>query len=266
MPTVLAVGAHPDDVELTCAGTLALLKRAGWTVRVATMTAGDLGSSTLSRARIAAVRKREAAAAARLIGAAYTCLGFDDLCVVYSEASKRRVSGYLRIARPDLLLLPSPVDYMADHEETPRIVREAAFASTIRNWKASFGGRSARPCERLPEIYYVDPIEGVGHDGRRIRPERVVDVTEVFELRERMLACHASQREWLRKQHGEDEYLLWNRRLAAAVAKAAGRRGYAEGFRLHRGHGYPAEDVLTRVLGRKVEIPARLKSPKSRRN
>ena len=250
---VLAVGAHPDDVELTCAGTLALLKRAGWDVEIATMTAGDLGSATLPRARIAAVRKREAAAAAKLLGARYTCLGFDDLCVVYSEAAKRRVSGYLRIVRPDVLLLPSPVDYMADHEETPRIVREAAFASTIRNWKASFGGRSAPPCEKLPAVYYVDPIEGVGHDGRRIKPDLVVDITDVFDLREKMLACHASQREWIRTQHGEDEYLHWNRRIAEAVAKAAGRRGYAEGFRAHRGHGYPADGVLKRVLGRRVK-------------
>jgi LmbE family N-acetylglucosaminyl deacetylase len=253
VPTVLAVGAHPDDVELTCAGTLALLKRAGWTIEIATMTAGDLGSVTLPRARIAALRKREAAASAKLVGARYTCLGFDDLCVVYSEASKRRVSGFLRIVKPDVLLLPSPVDYMADHEETPRIVREAAFASTIRNWKASFGGRSAAPCAKLPEIYYVDPIEGIGHDGRRVKPERVVDVSDVFGLREKMLACHASQRDWIREQHGEDEYLRWNRRIAAAVAKAAGFRGYGEGFRPHKGHGYPAEDVLKRVLGRRVK-------------
>lgn len=252
MPRVLAVGAHPDDVELSCAGTLVLLKRAGWDVDIATMTAGDLGSATLPRAKIAALRKREAAAAAKLLGARYTCLGFDDLCVVYSEAAKRRVSGFLRISRPDLLLLPSPVDYMADHEETPRIVREAAFAATIRNWKSSFGGRRAPPCERLPAVCYVDPIDGVDHDGRRVRPAQVVDVTDVFPLREKMLACHASQRDWLRAQHGEDEYLLWNRRMAAAVAKHAGRRGYAEGFRPHRGHGFPADDVLKRALGRRV--------------
>ena len=252
MPAVLAVGAHPDDVEFTCAGTLILLKRAGWDVDIATMTAGDLGSATLPRKRIAALRKREAAAAAALLGARYTCLGFDDLCIVYSEKAKRRVSGFLRIARPDLLLLPSPVDYMADHEETPRIVREAAFAATIRNWKASFDGRSAPPCDTLPAVLYADPIDGIGHDGRRVKPAQVVDVTGVFPLREKMLACHASQRDWLKAQHGEDEYLHWNRRMAAAVAKQAGRRGYAEGFRPHRGHGFPAEDVLKRALGPRV--------------
>jgi LmbE family N-acetylglucosaminyl deacetylase len=251
MPTVLAVGAHPDDVEITCAGTLALLARAGWEVRIASMTPGDLGSATLSRARIAAVRRREGAASAKLIGAAYTCLGFDDLCVVYSEESKRRVSGFLRLARPDLLIVPSPVDYMADHEETPRIVREAAFASTIPNWKASFGGRSAPPCGKLPAVLYADPIDLVDHFGKPVAAEFWVDITDAYPVRERMLAAHASQRDWLRAQHGEDEFLHWSRRLAAARGREVGRPKvrYAEGFRRHLGHGFPAEDVLARVLG-----------------
>ena len=248
MPTALAVGAHPDDVELTCAGTLVLLRRAGWDVHVATMTAGDLGSATLAPARIAAVRRREAAASARLVGAAYTCLGFRDLAVVYSVAAKRRVSGFLRRVRPDLLFLPSPVDYMADHEETSRIVREAAFASTIPNWKAPGG---APPCPRLPSVLYADPIDLVDPLGRRVDASLLVDVTDVFPLREKMLACHASQRDWLRAQHGEDEYMAWNRRVAEDRARDAGRRAvrYAEGFRPHLGHGFPKDDVLTAALG-----------------
>src|SRR5262245_22666676 len=135
MPTVLALMAHPDDIELTCAGTLILLKRAGWTVHLATMTAGDLGSMKHSRAAIAKIRRKEAAASAKQLGAGYTCLGFDDLCVSYSEKSKRVASGLLRAVQPDLLILHSPDCYMADHTESARIGREAAFASTIPNWK-----------------------------------------------------------------------------------------------------------------------------------
>jgi hypothetical protein len=69
-----------------------------------------------------------------------------------------------------------------------------------------------------------------------------------------MLASHASQREWLREQHGEDEYLLWIRRMGADRARDAGRRGvrYAEGFRQHRGHGFPTRDALTDALGPRV--------------
>src|SRR5580765_2490872 len=104
MPTVLAVMAHPDDIELICAGTLILLKRAGWKVHLATMTAGDLGSMKHSRAAIAKIRRREAAASAQLLGAGYTCLGFDDLTVSYAEKPKRIVTGLLRTVRPDLMI------------------------------------------------------------------------------------------------------------------------------------------------------------------
>src|SRR6185436_13381101 len=238
---VLAVMAHPDDIEFTCAGTLARLKRAGWDVHLATMTAGDLGTATLSRAAISRIRRQEAAASARLLGAGYTCLGFDDLTIVYNERAKRRVSALLRLVRPDLVIVPSPVDYMADHEETPRIVREAAFASTIPNWKASLRGRRARPCRTRPAILYADPIDNIDHFGRRVRVRYVVDITTSVDMKERMLACHDSQRAWLRRQHGEDEYLRWRRRAGAAGARAFRGRGfsYAEGFGPTWGTGSP---------------------------
>lgn len=253
-PRVLAVMAHPDDIEMTCAGTLALLERAGWAVHMASMTAGDLGSATRSRAEISRIRRREAAASAKLLGAGYTCLGFDDLTIVYGEAAKRRVSALLRLVRPDLVIVPSPVDYMADHEETPRIVREAAFASTMPNWRATLNGRRPRPCEKLPAILYADPIDNVDHFGRRVRPRYVVDITSTVDLKERMLAAHESQRAWLRRQHGEDEYLRWMRRVGADRARDFRRRGvrYAEGFRPHLGHGFPHEDHLSAALGRRL--------------
>jgi LmbE family N-acetylglucosaminyl deacetylase len=250
---VLAVMAHPDDIEMTCAGTLVLLRRAGWDVHLATMTAGDLGTATRSRAGIARIRRKEAAASARLLGADYTCLGFHDLTIVYGEATKRRVSALLRLVRPDLVIVPSPVDYMADHEETPRIVREAAFASTVPNWRASLGGKRPPPCDKLPAVLYADPIDNIDHFGRRVRARYVVDITETVDHKEKMLACHDSQRSWLRHQHGEDEYLRWMRRVGADRARdfRDPRVRYAEGFRPHLGHGFPREDHLTAWLGKR---------------
>jgi LmbE family N-acetylglucosaminyl deacetylase len=218
------------------------------------MTAGDLGTATLSRAAISRIRRKEAAASARLLGAGYTCLGFKDLTIVYNESTKRRVSALLRIVRPDLVIVPSPVDYMADHEETPRIVREAAFASTVPNWKASLGGRRPRPCAKLPAILYADPIDNVDHFGRRVPARYVVDITGSIDVKEQMLGCHDSQRSWLRHQHGEDEYLAWMRRVGADRARdfldPAVR--YAEGYRPHLGHGFPREDHLTASLGTRL--------------
>jgi N-acetylglucosamine malate deacetylase 1 len=252
VPTVLALMAHPDDIEITCAGTLVLLQRAGWAVHLATMTAGDMGSMRLSRGKIARIRRREAAASARILGATYDCLGFNDLTIICDERSKRRVSGLVRKRRPDLLITHPPVDYMADHEETSRLAREAAFASTMPNWKAT--DSNARPCEALPVILYADPIDNADHFGRRVPARYVVDVTPVIDVKERMLAAHESQRSWLRAQHGEDEYLLWMRRMGADRARDVRKASvkFAEGFTQHLGHAFPKRDVLTPALGRRV--------------
>jgi LmbE family N-acetylglucosaminyl deacetylase len=252
---VLALMAHPDDIEITCAGTLALLAHAGWQVSLATMTAGDLGSMRHPRAVISRIRQREAASAAAVIGASYACLGFSDLTISCTEEAKRRVSGLLREVRPDLLITHPPMDYMADHEETARIAREAAFGSTIPNWTARPLGRGRRPsppCETLPAILYADPIDQTDYLGRRVPARVLVDITPVIEVKERMLAAHESQRSWLRAQHGEDEFLLWMRRLGAARARVFHKRGvrFAEGFVPHLGHGFPKHDVLTPALGR----------------
>lgn len=251
MSTILALMAHPDDIEITCAGTLILLAQAGWHVHMATMTAGDLGSMTRTRRQISRIRQREAAASAAILGAKYTCLGFNDLTIVYDEQSKRWVCGLLRQVRPDAIVTHALTDYLADHEETARIVREAAFASTVPNWRSRSSGKADRPCEKLPVILYADPIESVNHWGKRVPARLVVDITDVIETKEQMLAAHASQRSWLRAQHGEDEYLQSMRRWSADRARDFHRKTvrYAEGFNQHLGHGFPKTDLLTEALG-----------------
>jgi len=253
MSSVLAVVAHPDDIEILCAGTLILLKKAGWDVHMATMTPGDLGSMRHSREEISRIRRAEAAASAAVIGATYTCLELRDLTIVYGEDPKRRATALIRETRPDLILTLSPFDYMADHTETPRIAREAAFASTMPNWEASLNGHAPPPCQKLPAILYADPVDHVDHFGRRVPARQVVDITDVIDVKEKMLAAHDSQRTWLREQHGEDEYLHWMRRVGADRARDFGSKKvkYAEGFTQHLGHGFPKDDFLTKALGRK---------------
>ena len=203
---VLAIHAHPDDVEFQCAGTLALLKRAGCAVTIATMTPGDCGSAELDSEAIAEVRRGEAKAAADRIGADYVCLEFRDLVIFNDDVSRRRVTEALRRVRPNIILTAPPVDYLCDHEITSRLVRDACFAAPIPNY-ATRQWDPAPPLARIPHLYYVDPIEGVDRDGRPWPAGFFVDVTRVFETKQAMLACHASQRNWLLKQHGIDEYL-----------------------------------------------------------
>lgn len=254
MSVVLAIMAHPDDIEITCAGTLALLKQAGWEIHLATMTPGDLGSSTLSAKKISDVRRGEAQRSAEYLAAGYTCLEFDDLTIVCNAKSKRKVCNLMRKVRPDLVITHPPQDYMMDHEETARIVREAAFASTIPNWKSKADKKKLAPCAALPVVLYADPIENINFTGARVAARQVVDITTVIDTKELMLAAHESQRSWLRDQHGEDEYLLAMRRWAADRARDFKQKTvlYAEGFNQHLGHSFPRADLLTEALGKKL--------------
>src|SRR6266705_3191696 len=117
---VLALHAHPDDVEFQCDGTLPLLGQAGCHITIATMTAGDCGSAELGPQEISAVRRKEAKAAADLLGADYMCLEFKDVLIAINDDSRRRVTEAVRRARPDIILNATPVDYMSDHEMTRR--------------------------------------------------------------------------------------------------------------------------------------------------
>ena len=115
---VLAIHAHPDDVEFQCAGTLALLAHRGCQVTIATMTPGDCGSAVHGPEEISAIRRAEAKAAADLIGADYLCLEFRDLAIFNDDESRRRVVETVRRARPHMVLTAPPVDYLCDHEMT----------------------------------------------------------------------------------------------------------------------------------------------------
>jgi LmbE family N-acetylglucosaminyl deacetylase len=250
LPRILAIHAHPDDIELQCAGTLALLKKLGCPIVMATMTAGDCGSATLGPDEISAVRRKEAQAAADLLGAEYYCLEFKDLQICHDNESRRRVTEIIRKARPDIVMTAPPVDYMSDHEVTSLLVRDAAFNASCPNYKTHQWDPAAAT-QKIPALYYVDPIEGIDWYGNPIPPDFIVDVSETFDLKLAMLACHSSQREWLRQQHGLDEYLDGCRRWSAQRGAEVGVT-FGEAFRQHKGHPYPHDNVLLDLLKRKL--------------
>jgi LmbE family N-acetylglucosaminyl deacetylase len=243
---VLSVLAHPDDAELLCAGTLVRLAREhGWQVHIATMTPGDCGSAELPPDEISRVRRAEGAAAAAVLGGTYHCLEERDLQVFYNERALERVTRLLRQVRPRLLLTHSPADYMLDHEMTSTVVRAAAFAAPVPNFLCDRG--HGPPLEHIPHLYYCDPIEGKDSLGRPVPPGLCVDVSGVIDAKAEMLARHASQREWLLKHHGMDQYLRAMRDWGASRGRPHGW-AFAEGFRQHLGHSYPQDDLLGRLL------------------
>lgn len=243
---VLAIMAHPDDIEFLCAGTLLRLRDAGWRVAMATLAMGDCGSPTLPPRAIAAIRRAEAEASAALLGASYTCLGRLDLLVLLDPASIRDTVELIRREQPEIVITHSPVDYMLDHEQTSAIVRTACFGAPAGN----FLTLADSPAPRLPHVpwlYYADPIEGVDALGEPVAAHLLVDISAQMERKAELLACHASQREWLRAQHGMDEYLETMRQWGAARGAALGVE-YAEGYRQHRGHAYPPSNRLEEAL------------------
>lgn len=244
---ILAIHAHPDDVEFQCAGTLALLKQRGCHVTIATMTPGDCGSAEHGPEEISTIRRAEAKAAADLLGADYVCLEFRDLAIFVDDDGRRRVVEAIRRTRPDLILTAPPIDYIYDHEATSQLVRDACFAAPAPNYKTKQWD-PAPPTEKIPHLYFVDALEGNDREGKPTPVDFWIDVTAVFDLKKQMLACHASQRNWLLRQHGIDEYLEsqehWSRHRGAQIGV-----DHAEGFRHYVGHPYPQSNQLLELIG-----------------
>jgi len=242
----LAVMAHPDDAEILIGGTLFHLKALGWELGILTMTSGDCGSLTHSRVEIISIRHSEAEAAADFLGAWYGCAGLKDIEIFTNADNMRKVVERMRNFDPDLVITHSPVDYMLDHEETSRLVRGAAFALSIPLYR-THRTEPAAATLATPALYYADPVEGIDPLGERIRPQFYVDISDTMEQKREMLKFHSSQREWLRAHHGIDEYLNRMTEWAESYGRECGA-AHAEGFRQHRGHGYPQEPILQQAL------------------
>ncbi len=246
-PRILAIHAHPDDLEFQCAGTLALLKQQGCSILMATMSPGDCGSAELGPDEISQIRRREAQASADLLGAEYVCLEFRDLSIIVDNDSRKRAVEAVRRARPDIVITAPPTDYMCDHEVTSRLIRDACFIAPIPNYSTR-QWEPAVALERIPHLYYVDAIEGTDSFGNPLQPEFIIDIGTTYELKRKMLACHDSQRAWLRKQHGIDEYLDRGKRWSALRGAEIGA-AYGEAFTQHKGHPYPSDNLLLKLLG-----------------
>lgn len=240
--TALALMAHPDDAEILCAGTLIRLGLVGWNVHIATVANGDCGTMTESREAISARRAQEAAEAAGLIGATYHCLGESDIFVVYDKPTLHKCMDLFRRVAPQLVFTHSPLDYMMDHVVVSQLARAASFAYGAPN--SSTLPLLEGSC--VPHLYYCDPVESIDPRGNRVEPTTWVDIGPQLEKKAEMLACHRSQRDWLRAHHGTDEYIDAMRRHAAMRGGEMGVVA-AEAFVQHLGHAYPKKDILAEL-------------------
>jgi LmbE family N-acetylglucosaminyl deacetylase len=216
---VLAVGAHPDDLEILCGGTIARFVREGHEVVMCHAARGDRGSFEHSSEEIARIRGAEARRAAEIAGAEYTTLGLSDGEILASNSEQRRLCvDLVREARPDVIITHSPGDYMTDHNEVSKLVFDTSFVATLPLFE------TAKPnYPRVTPIYYMETVSGLGFS-----PTEFVDVTSTIETKVAMLEAHESQLVWLRDHDNVD--------IVAQMRTASRFRGqqcgveYAEGF------------------------------------
>ncbi|MFH1666626.1 MAG: PIG-L family deacetylase [Elusimicrobiota bacterium] len=216
---ILAVGAHPDDLEILCAGTLAKYSKLGHEVIMAHVCRGDKGHLLIPPAKLAKIRKKEAEKSAKIINARVSELGIDDLDVYLEREAVIRCVELIRSTKPEVIITHSPDDYMPDHILASKIVFNASFIATLPHTKTKH-----KFYEKITPVYYMDTLAGAN-----FLPTEYVDITETIEIKKKMLACHSSQLTWLKRHDNIDiiDFMI-------TVAKFRGLQcsvKYAEAFR-----------------------------------
>jgi len=243
---VLAVGAHPDDIEQFCGGTLILLAKAGFDITIVAMTSGECGSKELSAEEIVVIRARESEEGAREIGAKYQCLGIRDGCVSYDLETAKKVAALIREINPTIIFTHPTVDYMTDHAHTGQLVLWAVPESRHTNFWAP---TDSPAIEGKPYVYHTDPQGLLGPDGQIVRVNRIVDISTVIDQKLAAFGAHESQMSFLEKQgKGAVEK---TRRWAATRGQQV-RIQYGEGFNQQLLEEYPRDNILGGILKGKV--------------
>jgi LmbE family N-acetylglucosaminyl deacetylase len=255
MPSAIAIAAHPDDIEFVMGGTLLLLARAGWEIHYLNLSTGNVGSMVMSAAKTAQVRRKEAQAAARVLGAKWHPPIANDIAIFYDDRTLRRVASTIRAVKPTVVLTHATEDYMEDHMNTARLAVTAAFVRGMPNYAV----KPARAhVEGQVAVYHATPHGLCDGLRRPFEPHCFIDTTPVHAQKRAALACHASQKEWLDATQGMDSYLVAMDDFSARLGKLSGKKfGSAEAWRRHSHLGFAeseAYDPLHEVLGKAYHV------------
>ena len=217
---VLAVGCHPDDLEIGCGGTLAKYVDTGHEVFMCHVVNGDMGHSVIDPGELRRIRTAEAEKAGEVIGATEVInIDIGDLKVdSHDIETVKKVIEVVRHVRPDVIITHSPEDYMTDHVETGKLVFNASFSSSVPH----FGPGESHGL--IAPLYYMDTLAGVN-----FMPEEYVDVTGTIERKLEAVSMHESQVKWMLDHDGID-FIDFVRTVSKFRGLQSGVR-FAEGFR-----------------------------------
>ncbi|HEY9015622.1 MAG TPA: bacillithiol biosynthesis deacetylase BshB1 [Gemmatimonadales bacterium] len=175
---ILAIAAHRDDVELTCAGTLLKAVDAGYRVGILDLTAGEAGTRGT-----ASLRAEEAEKAAKILGVSERRnAGLPDAHLQNSDETRRAIVEQIRDLAPRVVVLPFPVGRHPDHRVASELGRDACFLAGLQRYQAA--GNPHRPHKLLYALSYrEDPV----------KPTFVVDISAQFDRKLAAIKCYASQ-------------------------------------------------------------------------
>jgi LmbE family N-acetylglucosaminyl deacetylase len=224
---LLILGAHPDDPDFHAGGLAAIYRRHGHVVKMISLTNGDAGHHRLAGRELADIRRAEAAAAGRVIGAEYVTWDHHDAQLEPTLALRWQVIRELRTFQPDLVLAHRTDDYHPDHRAVGHVVRDASFLITVPTVTPE------TPILRRAPIFAYLPDRFT--KPTPLRGDVVVDTTGVVDAVVEMLAAHRSQVfEWLPFNQGVEDQVPSDR--AAQVEWLRGwylerLRPYADRYR-----------------------------------
>ena len=236
---ILAIGVHPDDVELSCSGTILNEVQRGKQVGILDLTEGELGTRGTVETRY-----QESALAARILGVSVReNLRFRDGFFTNDEEHKRAVIGAIRRFRPDIVLTNALNDRHPDHGRAGRLVAEACFLAGLS--KIITADSEGKEQARWRPAYILHYIQD-----RYQEPDLIVDITDVFDQRMRSIQAYATQFHiGEHAKNGPQTYISTPEFLEAIVARARmiGKKigvKYAEGFNSEKHIGIRNLDAL----------------------
>ena len=173
---LLAIAAHPDDVELTCGGTLIKMAERGYRTGILDLTAGEMGTRGTPQ-----IRAKEAAASAKILGARWrSTLGLPDSDVQANRRHKMKLAAVIRELRPRTVILPYWQARHPDHYHASQLAYEGCFLAGLK--QLPIPGEPHRPFKIIYATAYAD-----------VRPTFVVDITQEYERRRRAILSYGSQ-------------------------------------------------------------------------
>lgn len=249
--SVLAIAAHPDDIEFVMAGTLLRLAEKGWELHYFNIANGSYGSMTQGPHECAATRLQEAQNAAEMLGARFYPPICDDMNIFYSPELLAKVVAVVRQAAPTIVLTHSPIDYMEDHQNACRLAVSAAFVRGMPNMPSQ---PQQPPTAGSVALYHAQPHGNRTPLGQIVYPQYIVDITQQMQKKTELLRCHVSQESWLDSTQKMSSYAMTMWDLAREVGTMSQQFEFGEGWRrhLHLGLGEPDLDPLLTELSPQI--------------